>query len=110
VRLLLRALLLLMLLLIKGCMAAATLLLRLLLLLIKGCGYTAAAANRRPPRAAARYYIDGEETASIDYALYMGVGLGGNQGSELEGSGGSQRTPCHPVEDPLDLLQIGKAL
>ena len=34
---------------------------------------------------------------------------GEHQGCQLKGSWGFYRTPSHPVEDPLDPLQIGKA-
>lgn len=38
-----------------------------------------------------RYYIDGEHTASIDYSLYMGVGLGFNGSSLVNRSWGTAR-------------------
>lgn len=38
-----------------------------------------------------RYYIDGEELASIDYRLYMGVGLGFNGSSLVNRSWGTAR-------------------
>ena len=38
-----------------------------------------------------RYYIDGEASASIDYRLYLGVGLGFNGSSLVDQSWGTSR-------------------